>query len=63
MREDIMEALESAYPSGFVVFYLDNDGAVRESGYNMDKSKFLTSFYHLGLAVASLVGSDNNFDI
>lgn len=54
MREDLLERLEKAYPNGFVFFYLDSSGSVRLSGHNMDKSNFLTAYYHLGLAVATL---------
>ena len=48
------ESIEKAYPDGFVFFYLDTDGAVRLSGSNMDKSDFLTAFYHMGLALSCL---------
>ena len=54
MREDLHEFIEKAYPDGFVFFYLDTDGAVRLSGSNMDKSDFLTAFYHMGLALSCL---------
>lgn len=54
MREDLLEQLEKAYPNGFVFYWVDSEGSVRETGYNMDKSKFLTGFYHLGLAITCL---------
>lgn len=55
MREDILEQLERAYPKGFVFYYLDSNDSIRQSGLNMDKSQFLTAFYHLGLALACLI--------
>ena len=55
MREDLLEQLEKAYPKGFIFFYLDGNGNVRESGFNMDKSDYLTAFYHLGLSLACLI--------
>lgn len=54
MREDIFEELEKAYPRGFVFYWLDSEGSVRQSGFNMDKSNFLTAFHHLGLALSCL---------
>ena len=58
MREDLMEALEKAYPQGFVFYYCDSDNALRQSGFRMNDSKFLTAFYHLGLALAVLISDD-----
>lgn len=54
MREDLLEGLEKAYPKGFVVYWLDSTGSVRQTGYNLDKSRFLTAFHHLGMALAML---------
>ena len=54
MREDLLEQLEKAYPDGFVFYYLDSTGSVRQSGFNLDKSRFLTAFHHLGMALACL---------
>lgn len=54
MREDLLEGLEKAYPDGFICYYVDQNGCVRNSGFNMDKHKFLTSMFHLGLAIAVL---------
>lgn len=55
MREDLLEQLEKTYPNGFVFYWVDSEGSVRETGYNMDKSNFLTAFYHLGLAISCLI--------
>ena len=58
MREDLLEELEKAYPSGFVFYYLDGDGALRQSGHKINESDFLTAFFHLGMALAVLVGNE-----
>jgi len=55
MREDILEIMEKAYPKGFVVYWLDSTGQVRQTGHNMNKSKYLTAFHHLGMALACMI--------
>ena len=54
MREDLHEALERAYPGGFVFLYTDGGENVRLSGSKMNDSKWLTAFYHMALAMAAL---------
>ncbi len=61
MREDLHEALEKAYPGGFVFLYSDGKGDVRLSGSKMDTSQWLTAFYHIALGLAALCGSDGDF--
>ena len=58
MREDLAEALEKAYPAGWVFYYCDTDNCLRQSGFKMNSSKFLTAFYHLGLALAVLASDE-----
>lgn len=58
VREDLMEALEKAYPQGFVFYFVDSDNALRQSGFKMNESKFLTAFYHFGLALAVLISDE-----
>lgn len=53
MREDLVEALEKAYPEGSLTFYMSH-GAVRVSGNNMDKGNFITAMYHFGMALACI---------
>lgn len=59
MREDLLEKLEKNFPRGFVIFYLDDEGQVRLTGHEMDKSDFLTAYYHLGLALACLTKGES----
>ena len=54
MREDLMEALEKAYPGGFVFLYSDGEANVRLSGHKMETSKWLTAFYHIALGLAAM---------
>jgi len=55
MREDLLEQLEKAYPAGFVFYYLDSGGSIRQSGHNLEKSNFLTAFHHIGMALATIM--------
>lgn len=59
MREDLLEQMEKSYPKGFVIYWLDSNGSVRQTGHNLDKSRFLTAFHHLGMALACLTLESN----
>lgn len=58
MREDLIEQLEKIYPDGFICYYIDQNGCVRQSGYQLDKHPFLTAMHHMGMALAVLSDGD-----
>ena len=41
MREDCLEALETAYPNGFLILYLDEGGGVKLTGHLIDAHPWL----------------------
>lgn len=55
MREDLLEELEKAYPDGFICYYVDGQGSIRNTGHKMNNSNFLTAMYHFGLAFSVLL--------
>ena len=58
MREDCLEALERAYPKGFLVLYLDEANGVKLTGHHIDAHPWLIAAYHQAIANAALTGDD-----
>ena len=62
MREDCLEALERAYPNGFLILYLDEGGGVKLTGVKIDAHPWLIAAYHQAIASAALMGTNIPID-